>query len=62
MLKIGDSVTTDFYKKDSHLTRKVTDVKPYDGASESGWEVTTVDQFGRFLSCDMNWYVINRNN
>jgi hypothetical protein len=59
MLKVGDLVTTDFYKKDSDLIRKVTDVKPYIGSSESGWEVTTIDHCGRFISCDMNWYLLS---
>ncbi len=56
MLKINDIVKTDFYKKDSELLRKVIKIKPYVGASESGYEVTTKDEKGRVLACDMNWY------
>ena len=57
MLKINDLVTTEFYPKDSHLVRKVIEIKPYIGPSESGYEVTTIDHKGRKLSCDMNWYI-----
>lgn len=56
MLKVGDKVKTDFYQKDKDLVRIVTSVKRYVGASESGYEVTTEDNLGRILSCDMNWY------
>lgn len=56
MLEVGDKVKTDYYKKDKELTRVVVNIKPYVGASESGYEVTTKDTLGRILSCDMNWY------
>tara|TARA_Y100000310_G_scaffold332116_1_gene407081 strand:+ start:3181 stop:3369 length:189 start_codon:yes stop_codon:yes gene_type:complete len=56
MLKVGDYVTTDFYPKDKYLKRKVVSVEKYVGASQSGWEVTTIDQRNRKLSCDMGWY------
>jgi len=56
MLKVGDKVKTDFYPKDKDLVRTVTSVKRYVGASESGYEVTTEDNLGRILKCDMNWY------
>jgi hypothetical protein len=54
--KVGDSVTTNFYPKNSWLAREVIAVKPYKGCSESGVEVTTKDKIGRILSCDSNWY------
>ena len=55
-LKVGDKVKTTYYPKDSNLVREVIRIREYPGASESGWEVTTRDQKGRILSCDMNWY------
>lgn len=45
MLVVGDRVLTDFYPKDKNLIRIVVDIKKYEGASESGWEVTTVDEY-----------------
>lgn len=56
MLEVGDKVKTDFYPKDKELIRVVTNVKRYVGASQSGYEVTTIDCKGRELSCDMDWY------
>ena len=56
MIKVGDGVTTGFYAKDKNLIRTVVKVERYQGASESGWVVTTKDGLGRHLSCDMNWY------
>jgi hypothetical protein len=55
-LEIGDKVKTDYYPKDRELVRLVINVKPYIGASQSGYEVTTKDIHGRILSCDMDWY------
>lgn len=56
MIKVDDKVTTRFHPKDKNLIRTVVKVERYQGPSESGWEVTTRDGFGRYLSCDMNWY------
>jgi len=56
-IKVGDIVKTDYYPKDRDLLRRVIAVEKYAGASESGFEVTTKDQYGRMLACDANWYV-----
>lgn len=53
---IGDLVVTDFYPKDRKLIRKVVKVYRTQGASQSGWTVSTKDEFGRIMSVDSDWY------
>jgi hypothetical protein len=56
LFRIGDFVTTDFYPNDSNLVREIIEIKDYIGASQTGVEITTIDQRGRKLSCDSAWY------
>ena len=55
-IKKGDTVTTPFFPKESHAHRLVLSVERYKGHSESGYKVTTIDDKGRKISCDANWY------
>lgn len=55
-LKTGDKVTTGFYRQDKHLVRTV--IRIYDPGSpcQSGLLVSTVDEFGRKLDADLEWF------
>ena len=52
---VGDKVTTDFYKDEAHLIRRVVDVYHSD-TCQSCWMVVSEDERGRKLNCDSGWY------
>jgi hypothetical protein len=54
--KVGEKVTTDFYKWDKKLIRTVTQVFKPRIHCESGWFVETKDEHNRYLTIDSNWY------